>query len=244
MLPNMSAATAKTSSADTSQGLMNLLFNVIVPALILNKGSEYLGPLWALLIALAFPLGFGLHDLLQKQKLNPLSTLGFLNVLVTGGLALLGLGGIWFSIKEAFFPLLIGIFVWLSSMKETPLVKTFLLNPQTMHVELIEERLKEKNRQSEFTQLLQFSTRLLAASFFLSAILNFVLAERIFTDIDPLLDATQKSIVLNQQIGQMTTWSAGVIVIPSTLFLIFILWHLLKGIRQLTDLSTDQILRG
>lgn len=244
----MSETTANSSEkaarADSTAGIMNLVFNVIVPALILNKGSDHIGPLWALLIALAFPLGFGLSDLLRNKKWNPLSILGFLNVMVTGGLALLGLGGIWFSIKEAFFPFIIGVFVWLSSRKEKPLVKTFLLNPQTMHVELIEERLREKNREVDFTRLLQFSTKLLSVSFFLSAILNFVLAERIFTDLDPSLDATQKSILLNQQIAQMTTWSAGVIVIPSTLFLIFILWHLLKGIRQLTDLTTDQILRG
>src|SRR6476661_3851756 len=102
------------SQPKQEHGLLNLVFNILIPVLILNKGSAKIGSLPALIIALAFPLGFGLFDLYKKRKWNPLSILGFTNVMVTGSLAVLGLGGIWFSLKEAFFPFLIGAFVWWS----------------------------------------------------------------------------------------------------------------------------------
>jgi hypothetical protein len=224
--------------------ILNLLFNIAIPVMILNKASAKLGALNALIIALAFPLIYGLLDLYRKRKWNPFSLLGFTNVLVTGSLAVAGLGGIWFSIKEAFFPLLIGIFVWISSIRGKPFIKTFLLNPHTMQLDLIEEKLKQNQKENEFHRHLQFSTKLLACSFFLSAVLNFVLAERIFLPLDAGLDAEAKSQVLNHQIAEMTTYSSFVIVVPSIFFLMFILWHLLKGIRALTGLQTDQILKG
>jgi hypothetical protein len=224
--------------------ILNLLFNIAIPVMILNKASAKIGALNALIIALAFPLVYGLLDLYRKKKWNPFSLLGFTNVLVTGSLAVAGLGGIWFSIKEAFFPLLIGIFVWISSIRGKPFIKTFLLNPHTMQLDVIEEKLKEKQKEPEFHRHLQFSTKLLACSFFLSAILNFILAERIFLPLDATLDAEGKSQALNLQIAEMTTYSSFVIVVPSIVFLMFILWHLLKGIRELTGLQTDQILKG
>ena len=230
--------------AKSENGFVSLFFNVLIPALLLSKASNHLGPMTTLVVALAFPLSYGLHDLWKKRKWNALSVLGFTNVLVTGGLAVLGLGGIWFSVKEAFFPFLIGLFIWLSASKDSPLVKTFLLNPQTIHTDVIEAKLKESQKETEFLGLLQFSTKLLACSFFISSFLNFVLAQYIFKPIDEGIETTAKSVLLNEQIGQMTSYSALVIVLPSTVFLIGILWHLLSGIRKLTGLTTDQILKG
>lgn len=232
------------SQPKQENAFLNLAFNILIPVLILNKASVKIGAVPALLIALAFPLGFGLYDLYKKRKWNPFSILGFTNVLVTGGLAVLGFGGIWFSIKEAFFPFLIGVFVWLSSRKDNPLVKSFLLNAHTMNVELIDTKLKENQKEKEFLHHLQFSTKLLACSFFLSAALNFILAEKIFLPLAESLDAESRSVALNQQIADMTTWSAVVIVIPSMIFLVVILLHLLKGVRTLTGLKTEEILKG
>ncbi len=44
--------------------LVNLLFNIAIPSLILAKAStpERLGPVWGLVNALAFPLGYGIWD--------------------------------------------------------------------------------------------------------------------------------------------------------------------------------------
>ncbi len=196
------------------------------------------------MIALAFPLGFGLFDLYRKRKWNPLSILGFTNVLVTGGLAVLGLGGIWFSIKEAFFPFLIGAFVFWSASREKPFIRTFLLNANTMQMDLIEEKLRANEKEDEFKMHLRNSTRLLACSFFLSATMNFFLSQRIFLPLDPTLSSDAKSLLLNHQIAQMTTWSMAVILVPTMIFLVGILWYLLRGIRDLTGLQTEEILKS
>lgn len=232
------------SQAKQENGFINLIFNILIPVLILNKASDRIGAALALLVALAFPLAYGLYDLYRKRKWNALSVLGFTNVLVTGGLAVLGLGGMWFAAKEAFFPFLIGVFIWFSAHKENPFIRDFLLNPRTLNVEVIEQKLRDQHKEADFLKHLQFSTRLLAISFFVSAALNFGLAQRIFTPLEPNLQSEARSVALNQQIAQMTSWSAVVIVLPSMIFLIGILWYLLKGIRELTGLKTDEILKS
>jgi hypothetical protein len=231
----------KTEKPENS--LLNILINVVLPVLVLNKLSERLGPSNALLLALAFPLGYGVYDWFARKKINAISGLGLLNVLVTGGFALLGLEGIWFAVKEAAFPLLIGIFVWFSTTTNKPFIKTLLLNPQLMHLEKIEARLNERTNHPEFDFHLNQSTKLLASSFFLSACLNFGLALLIFTPLPESLSETERSVMLNQQIAQMTSWSFAVILLPSMLFLIYIFYHLMGGIKKLTDLKTEEIMR-
>lgn len=242
----MSETTPATNAKPPKQdnGLLNIIFNVVIPVMILNKLSDDLGSLRALFLALAFPLAFGIFDLIKKKKWNALSILGFLNVSVTGGLAVAGLDGIWFSIKEAFFPFIIGAFVWWSATTKKPFIKTVLMNPQLMDLEMIQNKLKEKFVENEFEVHLKKSTQLLSLSFFLSAILNFLLAEYIFKSIDTTLAAEQRARILNDQIAQMTTWSTVVIMVPSMIFLIFILWYLMRGIKHLTGLEMDKIVRS
>jgi hypothetical protein len=235
---------SEISQAPKENPILSLAINVILPVLILNKLSVKIGPINALMLGLALPLLYGAYDFFKKKHWNWISILGFLNVAVTGGLALTGLSGIWFSIKEAFFPLLIGLFVIFSAFTAKPFVQTLLLNPQLMKLDLIDAKLAEKNSLDLFRIHLRNSTLLLAASFFLSAILNFVLAQRIFLPLDSMADAEAKAIQLNQQIAEMTSYSTIVIMVPSMIFLIFILWYLLSGIRKITGLKTEDFLKG
>lgn len=71
----------------------NLLMNIVIPTLILTKlsGEEHLGPTWGLIVALAFPIGYGVRDFAVNKKLNVFSALGVVSVLLTGGLSLLKL---------------------------------------------------------------------------------------------------------------------------------------------------------
>lgn len=224
-------------------GLLNIIFNIVLPVLILNKLSKFIGPFWALILALAFPLGYGAYDLIKRKKFNAFSALGLLNVLLTGGLALLGLNGFWFAVKEAAFPALVGLFVVGSAFTKKPFIETLFLNPALMKVDLLEERLKENGKQKEFHDHMKKATIWLSLSFVFSAICNFVLARQIFTEIDPTLTADVQSTVLNEQIAKMTTWSMAIIMVPSMIFLLGIFWYLMRGIKQHSGLSTEELLK-
>lgn len=236
-------APANVQTVQKENSFLNLLFNIVLPVLILNKLSEHLGPLAALLLALAFPLGYGAYDLITRRKFNAFSLLGLLNVSLTGGLALMGLNGFWFAVKEAAFPALVGLFVLGSAFTKKPFIETLFLNPSVMKLSLLEARLQERGTTASFHQHMRRATFWLSLSFVFSAILNFVLAQRIFTNIDPALTAEAQSLVLNDQIAKMTTWSMIVIMVPSIVFLMGIFWYLMRGIKNYTGLGTDELLQ-
>lgn len=232
-----------STTKSNENAFLNLVFNIVLPVFILNKASDKIGALYALLIALAFPISYGIYDVVKRRKVNFFSVLGLLNVGITGGLALSGLGGIWFAIKEAAFPAMIGLFVAGSAFTDKPFIRTLVLNPQAMNWALVDEKLKSLQRESEFLKLLKTATFLLSGSFAVSAILNFWLAIRIFVPLDPSLAPEQRSILLNEQIAQMTSLGMGVIFVPSVLILMGILFYLFRGITKTTGLSLQEILK-
>lgn len=210
--------------------------------LILNKGSKYLDPKIALITALAFPLGFGIYELIQAKKLNPLSVFGILNVGISGGLTLAGLGGIWFAIKEATFPTLIGAFVFYSAYTSKPFIQQLILNPSLLKVDELNSILDARNETQNFVRLQKTVTQWLAGSFLLSAVLNFSLAVHIFQPLAPTLSETERTEALNQQLAQMTSWSFPVIMAPSMIFLGLILWYLFRELKKMTGQSIEELL--
>ena len=79
------------AAAKKNNQLIELIINIVIPSLILMKLSaeQYLGTANALLLALAFPLGWGLYDLLRNRKTNFIAILGLVSILLTGGIGLL-----------------------------------------------------------------------------------------------------------------------------------------------------------
>ncbi|MEQ1724018.1 MAG: VC0807 family protein [Pseudobdellovibrio sp.] len=222
----------------------HILFNILIPVLILNKGHKYgLDPKAALLIALSFPLFFTLKSLVKSKKVDFISLLGLMNVLISGVLTLLTLGGIWFAIKEAAFPLLIGCFVLGSSFTKSPFFQNLFLNPATFDVEKVESKLDTESKKQDFFRLMKKLTQLLSLSFLLSAFLNFVLAVRIFTPLPEAMAEAQKQELLNEQLSQMTLYSMGVILVPSMIFLGALLFYSFKKINELTGLKADDLLK-
>ncbi|MEK6628445.1 MAG: VC0807 family protein [Bdellovibrionota bacterium] len=222
----------------------HILFSILIPVLILNKGHKYgLDAKYSLVLALSFPLFLTLKSLLKSKKWDFVSLLGLLNVLFSGVLTLLTLDGIWFAWKEASFPLLIGFFVLASSYTKNPFFQALFLNPSTFDVDKVEERLDNETKKQDFFILMKVLTRWLSLSFLLSAFLNFVLAVRIFIPLDQALTDVQKQELLNEQLSQMTLYSLGVILVPSMIFLGALLYYSFKKINSLTGLNVDDLLK-
>ena len=235
----MTNAPAKSSS---NTGFSHILINIILPVYILNKGTKWgLSPTNALVLALSLPLFSGIYSIFKNKKMDFISLLGLLNILISGTLSLMALGGIWFAVKEALFPLLIGVFVLFSSFGKSPFFENLFLNPAAFDVEKIKAKVEETKNEENFKGLMKKSTQLLSLSFLMSALLNFFLAIRIFTPLDEALTTEQKQELLNQQLGQMTMYSLAVILVPSIIFLGAILFYTFKRMTALTGLSTNDL---
>ena len=217
--------------------LLDLVISIIIPSVILMKfsGEEHLGTVYGLLVALSFPLFYGLYERYSHKKFNIISVIGLISVLLTGGIGLLKLDPEWLAIKEAAVPLVIGLIVLISLKTPYPLIRTLLYNPNVIRVELVDKALKERGQEKEFQQRLTKATFFLSGTFLFSATLNYFLARYIVTS--PA--GTQ---AFNEELGQLTLISYPVIALPSMVFLIAIMFWLVRSVRQLSGLTLEQVM--
>lgn len=216
--------------------LANIGFNIVIPTLILTKlsGDDYLGPLYAIVVALAFPIGFGLREYTQTHKTNFFSLLGIFSVVMTGGMSLLQLDPQYIAIKEAAIPAIFGLATLFSIRTKYPLVRTFLFNDQVLQIHKVKEALEQHQAEQTFEQKLTMASYMVAGSFFMSSVLNYVLAKII-------LVSEPGTTAFTEELGKMTALSFPVIAVPSTLVLMATLFYLLHHIQKLTHLKVDDI---
>lgn len=219
--------------------LLNLACNIAAPTFVLMKlsGDNRLGPVWGLIVALVFPLSYGIYDYVVRKKTNLFSVIGLVSVLLTGGLGLLKVDGFWFAVKEGVVPLIFGAAVLISTGTRRPLVREVLYNEQVIDVPKVDAALEQRGERADFERLLKRASMGLALSFLLSAILNFALARY-------LLTAPGGTEEFNAQLGRMNMLSWPVIVLPTMIVTMVIFWRLMTGLTRLTGLELDDIFHG
>lgn len=218
---------------------LNIVCNIVVPTIVLTKLSteNRMGPTWGMVVALMFPLGYGVYDLVRRKKTNVFSVVGFASVLLTGGLNYLKADGFWFAVKEAAVPLLFGAAVLISNHTRRPLVREVLCNEQVLDIERIEAALVERGTRPAFDRLLNNASYAVAGSFVLSAALNYGLARY-------LLKSPVGTSEFNAELGRMNMLNWPVIVLPSMVVTMLIFWKLMSGITRLTGLGLEAIVRS
>ncbi len=226
-----------TKNNQSENLLLNLAFNIIIPTLILTKlsGDEYLGTRMAIVIALAFPVIYGLKDFVTLRRLNFFSILGVVSILLTGGISLMELDPVYITIKEATIPAIFGLATIVSLKTPYPLVKTFLYNDKILQTDRIAEALEKNGNNKSFEKCLANASWLVAGSFFLSSILNYILATVLIT-------SQPGTVEFNEQLGKMTALSFPVIAIPAMLVLVGALFYLFRGVTKLTGLKLEEVI--
>lgn len=232
----MSATVAPKRAAEPNP-LVNILVNIVFPAVILNKfsGPERLGPVVALVVALSLPTLFGAWEFFTTRHRNFVSIIGFVSILLTGGLGLLQVDGIWFAVKEASVPSIIAVATLVSLKTKKPFVKLMLYNEKVVNLAAVDRALDLRGTRSGFDQLMAQTTFILAGSFIVSAILNFWLAVW-------LLKSPAGTPEFNEELGKMTALSYPVIVVPSLIVMMIAVWILIRGLKSLTGLEMNEIL--
>lgn len=225
------------TSAKKDSILLNLGVNILIPTIILSKlsGEDRLGVEWAIIVALAFPIAYGIREIQRSGKFSLFSVLGIFSVAMTGGMALLELPPKYIVIKEAAIPAIFAIATLVSLKTRYPLVKTFLYNDTIMQVDKVSAALKANESEPQFENALTNASYLMALSFIVSSILNYILAKIILVS-PPGTEA------FNAELGKMNALSIPIIAIPATIVMMFALYYLFNQIKKLTQLELEDIL--
>ncbi|MCY4381226.1 MAG: MFS transporter [Proteobacteria bacterium] len=215
---------------------VSFLVTVVLPVIILMKlsGDEQLGAWPAFALALSLPIIYFLINLVKQGGVHWLALCGFINVLLTGGLGALQLEGIWFAAKEAAIPLIIGVVILVLRYKTT-LIQQLFLHSTLFNVELITQSIASRNCHQAFAKLVSQVSYVLASSFFVSSVLNFILAYMI-------LQSPVGTSEFNQELAYMQLLSYPVIVLPSLLIATISIFWLIRGITHLTGYKFQDLL--
>tara|TARA_B100001996_G_scaffold94542_1_gene70770 strand:- start:20 stop:742 length:723 start_codon:yes stop_codon:yes gene_type:complete len=231
--------------------IISIIFNIAIPVFILKNGDNVLTKLdisieknyqiIVLLVALCFPMVYFFLDLYSKKQFNIISILGFVNVLLTGGIGVFGgiygLSRFWFILKEGLMPLIIGSVFLFTIKKGNPLIRTFIYNEAIFNIKIINNKLNEISRMDDFNKILEKSSYLIVLAFFFSSIIQFILATIIVT-VDP------GHVDFNDQVGTMTWVSYFIVMIPSLLMFGLSIYRMIGGIKKLTGFSTGDFLKN
>lgn len=231
--------TNPASTAKPASPLLEIAVTLLIPSLILMKLSapENLGAVYALLLALAFPLAWGARSLLREGKFNLFAILGIVSLLLTGGIGLLQLDTKWLAVKEAAIPGVIGLAVVVSNFTPYPLVRALLYNRAVLNVDLVQSALAARSNVPAFEARLRTATWMVAASFVFSSAMNYFLAKWVVT-------SPSGSAAFNEELGRLTLLSYPMIALPATLMMMFVLYYLARGIRELAGLKLTDVLNS
>ena len=216
---------------------LNLMFNIVIPIGILYSRltkDEYFGPVYGLLLALAFPAGYFLYDLITRKKTNFISILGFISIFLVGIIGALKLPSEWIAYEKAGKPLLFALAIIISLKTRLPLVRKIFFNEGVLDVQRINNIVAEKNGESQLNRIFTCSTYMLAASFLLSSVLNFTMAKIIIKS----QTGTEE---FAQELGHMMIVSKFVVAIPSAIIMMLILWYIFSSLKKLTGLVFEDM---
>lgn len=216
--------------------MLNLLINVVIPTVIMIRFSDEdkLGGVGAMLVALAFPLLFGIYNIFKVRKIGWIPILGIVSILLSGGFNLLKFPPEWIAVKEASIPFVLALTILVSAWINRPLARIFL--NQMLDRETVDKALHERGTYDQYEKRTAIATYLLAFAFLLSAMLNFVLARIVVTS-DPQTPEYTK------EIGRMTGLSFPVITIPVMLVLMGTIIYVMMTVSKLTGLEAEKVLR-
>ncbi len=247
------AETQKTPKKPDNS-LLDIIVNVIAPVMILSFMSKdegklwHLGPVIAMSIALILPLSFGIWHFIKHKKLNLLSCVGLFAILLTGLISIYLFYneasrqhvGIIFGVKEAVQPLVIGSLFLITHKMSSPLLNTFLYNDGIFDVKRIEKHVQQKNTLPDYRSLLWKCSLIMFGSFCVSAAANLALSLYFFRDLSPSIDNWK--VEYNEIVGKITGWGFLVIGAPFFVVMAFILYFLIKNLKKITGLETEEIL--
>lgn len=216
--------------------MLSLFLTIVLPVAILSWGKDKLGlsTQQAFIVALLFPLVYGVVELIRSKRIGFNPIVGVVGVLLTGGIGLLKLNPKWVAIKEGIVPLGFAAAVLISAWMGKPLARVIL--NQVLDKPRIDAALAERGNADEYERKTGVATYLLAGAFLLSSILNYSLAKAV-------VHAPAGTDAFNKQLGKMTALSFPIITVPVMIVLMGTLIYIWMTVTKLTGLELEEVMK-
>jgi hypothetical protein len=241
--------------------ILSLCCNILIPVIILKNGNnwinkiliKYHGEDWfyensmivdissiVFFIALICPIIYFFYDLINRKNINLISILGFINILLTGGIGIFGakfgLSKNWFIFKEGMLPIIIALVLIIMSKYRQNSFNNILLNEVLFDNNKIRISIKE-DMQYEFEYIIKKAGYYLIGGFFISSIIQFTLAFLIVV-------SSPGEPSFNKEVSTMTWVSYIAVLLPTMLIVGKGYLGLISGIEKVTSLKKEEFLKS
>ncbi len=216
--------------------LSQFVVGFIAPTIILLYFSTpaQLGPIGAMLLALAFPVGLEVYGLLRKRKPSFVSVAAIIGILLIGLISVLGLSKDWLAIRRSALYAL-GAIVLCALVRFKPLLIEKGLD-RILEMEGV--RSASRQHQTE-AKLMRYTIR---ACYALVIVLTVVAIASYFLTI-MFITAPTGSSEFNAQYAALRIWSIFAVTVPFIVALTGILVYLVGKIEKLTGISAENLIR-
>lgn len=226
--------TKKSAVRRTPSPLLQFVINFVLPIIVLTKFSadDQLGPIYSMLVALAFPIVFELFSIYKRNRPSYLSLIAIGGIVVTGSISLLGLSEGWLALRRSipYFALSAAIIVSIHIKRPLfPLLLTQILDMERINTAAVKHAAKTK-----LDKHIRYTGYFAGGLFLLIGITSYWLTRSYIT-------AATGSTDFNQEYARLRVMSVFTTTLPLFIGCIALIMYLIMKIEKLTGITLDDL---
>lgn len=212
-----------------------LVFGFVIPTIVLLYLSDEsrLGPLWGMVVALAFPLALELYSLSTRRKVSYLSIAAIVGILLIGTISVLGLSEEWLAVRRSAI-YLVGAVVIAGLLRfRYDLIEKSLAS--ILDMPAIRKGIKS-DANAKFRRLITLTVAGYAVLLFVLGVWTYILTLMFIT-------APTNSSEFNAQYAELRLLSLPLVSLPLLVGATVLLMNLLIKLERMTGLSLEQLMK-
>lgn len=214
---------------------LQLIFGFVIPTIVLLYLSDEskLGPLYGMLVALAFPLALELYSLATRRKVSYVSIAAIVGIVLIGAISLLGLSEEWLAARRAAIYLVGSVVLAVVVRFRYDLIEKAL--GTMIDMPAIRKRVKQ-DADKQLRRTISIAALCYAALLFGLGVWSYVLTLI-------MISAPTNSSEFNAQYAELRLLSLPFVSLPLLVGSTGILMYLLIRIEKLAGLPLEQLIK-
>lgn len=227
---------SKQSKNPANTSLIQLFVGFVIPTIILLafSDSSKLGPLWAMIVALAFPVSLELYGLARRRKPSLMSIAAIVGILLIGLISVLGLSKDWLAVRRSALYAVGAVALFIIVRFKPALIERGL--DRVLEMEGV--RTASRKNKTE-AQLLRYSVKV---GYILSIVLAVIaIASYVLTIV--FITAPTGSSEFNKQYAELRVLSIFVITVPFLIAVTGVFVYLINKFEKLTGIRAEDLIK-
>ena len=208
----------------------------VIPTLILLTLSDEskLGPLYGMLLSLAFPVAIELYALVTGRKQSMISLFAIVGILLIGAISMFGLSEQWLAARRAGIYVIVAVGLLVVARFRPVLVNRAI--GQLLDMRLVQSALRKNKAEAEWRRNLSTAVYVFAGILLATAVWSYLLTLII-------MNAPTGSSEFNAEYARLRIISLPLVTLPLMALVVGVLMYVLSRVERLTGIESELLLK-